>query len=316
MADQKSSTNLESYEALPYGNCLLPHIHPDRLATLATLFGMHPPPPERCRVLELGCADGANLIAMAQALPESEFLGVDFSASSIAEGQRVVTSAGLKNISMIHSNLLDLKTDAARYGFQFLTEADFPVCSSNIPTEAESWMEQWSRDAIQFGQYRDFLTNRMFRRSLLCRREIRLKDHPQPERLVDLHFSTKAQSVSNQPDFASRAEESFRAPDGSAFTTTDPLCKAAMVHLVEVNPRVVPFNALLLEARRLLGQNEPRFQRGKPVSPSSVAVDEARLLAGELFRIYSMNEHLVKLHACAPRMVVEVSEHPMARRNP
>lgn len=34
---------------------------PDRLAVLATLSGMTPAPVEDCRVLEIGCGDGANL---------------------------------------------------------------------------------------------------------------------------------------------------------------------------------------------------------------------------------------------------------------
>ena len=39
--------------------------HPDRLATIALLYGMAPRPVDRCRVLELGCGDGSNLIPMA-----------------------------------------------------------------------------------------------------------------------------------------------------------------------------------------------------------------------------------------------------------
>ena len=53
-----------SYDIFPYGNRTFPRTHPDLLATVATLFGMAPAPPEDCRVLELGCAGGANLIAI------------------------------------------------------------------------------------------------------------------------------------------------------------------------------------------------------------------------------------------------------------
>ena len=48
------------YDAVPYPGHPFAQTHPDRLATLATLFGLRPAPPERCRVLELGCGDGGQ----------------------------------------------------------------------------------------------------------------------------------------------------------------------------------------------------------------------------------------------------------------
>src|SRR5262245_50406828 len=44
------------YDEVPYASRPFPQTHPDHLAAVATLFGMEPPPVERCRVLELGCA--------------------------------------------------------------------------------------------------------------------------------------------------------------------------------------------------------------------------------------------------------------------
>jgi tRNA G46 methylase TrmB len=48
-------------------------------------------------VLELGCASGGNLIPMAYGLPESEFVGIDYAARQIAEGQAAVAALGLDN---------------------------------------------------------------------------------------------------------------------------------------------------------------------------------------------------------------------------
>lgn len=62
------------YDEVLYNNYALLHTHPNRLATLGKLFGLKPAPVERCRVLELGCGDGANLIPMAYSLPDSQFL--------------------------------------------------------------------------------------------------------------------------------------------------------------------------------------------------------------------------------------------------
>jgi len=45
-----------SYDLIPYQSHAYPQTHPDRLATLAHIFGLTPAPVTRCRVLELGCA--------------------------------------------------------------------------------------------------------------------------------------------------------------------------------------------------------------------------------------------------------------------
>src|SRR4051812_9881534 len=63
--------------------------HPSRLAVLGTLFGMSPAPIEHCRVLELGCGLGANLLPMAAALPGSTFTGIDLAARPIAQGEAI-----------------------------------------------------------------------------------------------------------------------------------------------------------------------------------------------------------------------------------
>src|SRR4051812_23249973 len=54
-----------SYDEVPYESHPYPQTHPSRLAAVATLFGLRPPPVETARVLELGCAAGGNLIPMA-----------------------------------------------------------------------------------------------------------------------------------------------------------------------------------------------------------------------------------------------------------
>ena len=74
------STQRTSYDEVPYESFPFPQTHPDHLATLGRLFAIQPPPLERCRVLELGCASGGNLIPMAVAMPQAEFFGVDLSA--------------------------------------------------------------------------------------------------------------------------------------------------------------------------------------------------------------------------------------------
>src|SRR5262249_46161253 len=82
-----------------------------------TLFGMTPAPVEHCRVLELGCNDGYNLIAMAYGLPQSQFVGVDLAERPIAKGQDTIKELQLSNISLHQLNLLDAPTHLGNFDF-------------------------------------------------------------------------------------------------------------------------------------------------------------------------------------------------------
>jgi SAM-dependent methyltransferase len=91
----------DSYEELPYPNFSFPHTHPDRLATIGSLFGFVPAPVDRCRVLELGCSAGGNLIPMAATLPHSEFVGIDFSETAVSNGVADIAALALTNIRLL-----------------------------------------------------------------------------------------------------------------------------------------------------------------------------------------------------------------------
>jgi methyltransferase-like protein/SAM-dependent methyltransferase len=104
----RSNSSSNSYDEVPYDSHPYMQTHPSRLSTVATLFGMNPPPLEKCRVLELGCASGGNIVPMAEGLPESWFVGVDYSARQIADGERMVRHSGLRNVSLRHASILDV----------------------------------------------------------------------------------------------------------------------------------------------------------------------------------------------------------------
>lgn len=111
---------LTSYDVVPYESYPYAQTHPDRLATVAALLGLKPAPVGRCRVLELGCAAGGNLLPMAVALPESRFLGIDLSARQVAEGQATLEALGLTNVELWHLSILDVDD---RMG-----EFDYVIC--------------------------------------------------------------------------------------------------------------------------------------------------------------------------------------------
>src|SRR4051794_20005030 len=114
MPDQPSTT----YDEMPYINAAFPQTHPDRLATLARMMGMSPPDVETCRVLELGSASGDNLIPMALALPNAQFLGIDLSARQTEQGQLIVKTLGLGNIELRQADIA--RVDASYGKFDYI----------------------------------------------------------------------------------------------------------------------------------------------------------------------------------------------------
>lgn len=101
------------YHTIPYSTWPRFHSHPDRLASVATLFGMQPAPVRSCRVLEMGCGNGGNLIPMAYYLPESRFTGVDLADRAVDTGRRAVEALGLQNIEL---HAADLRSIDESYG--------------------------------------------------------------------------------------------------------------------------------------------------------------------------------------------------------
>ena len=97
---------LKSMDLTPREPRPLQMTQPDVLAVTAALAGLSPAPVTKCRVLELGCGVGGNLLPMAQGLPESTFFGIDPSASAIARAEKTAAGAGLKNIRFEARDLL------------------------------------------------------------------------------------------------------------------------------------------------------------------------------------------------------------------
>jgi SAM-dependent methyltransferase len=123
---------LTGYDRVPYPGHPFPQTHPDRLATVATLFGLAPAPPGACRVLELGCGDGGNLVPMAYGLPGSTFCGIDLSGRAIERARRLAGALGLENVRFAHGDLR-----AARGEFDYV-----------IAHGVYSWIEPAARDVL------------------------------------------------------------------------------------------------------------------------------------------------------------------------
>jgi methyltransferase-like protein len=120
---------------------------------LGRLFGVQTPALASCRVLELGCASGGNLIPMALALPAAEFLGVDLSSVQVGQGQQLIADLGLANVRLLPMSITGVD--------ERLGEFDYILCHgvySWVPNEVQEKIlaicaQQLSAQGIAYVSY-------------------------------------------------------------------------------------------------------------------------------------------------------------------
>lgn len=78
---------------------------PDRMAAIATLFGLTPADPATAHVLDAACGDGANLLPWAVRYPRARFVGCERSATLLARAREAAAELGLANVELIEGDV-------------------------------------------------------------------------------------------------------------------------------------------------------------------------------------------------------------------
>lgn len=92
--------------------------HPGTMAAAARCGGVPAPAlPESCKLLEVGCASGHNLLPLAVRFPESRFVGIDFSDTAIRKARRHAEALGLKNVTFEHADLCEWRPAAEDFDY-------------------------------------------------------------------------------------------------------------------------------------------------------------------------------------------------------
>ena len=152
------------YDEVPYDGAAQVLSHANRLASMALLFGLHPAPPENCRVLDIGCAAGENLIPMAESLPGSEFVGFDYSEKEISLGQAVIAATGLPNVRLQHGDILAPPEDLGQFDYIVahgiyswvpapVREALLRLCKSSLSAEGVAYISYNTMPGSHFKNY-------------------------------------------------------------------------------------------------------------------------------------------------------------------
>lgn len=105
------------YDAVDYPGHPFADTHPARTGAIGVVRGLDPAPIRHCRVLELGCGDGANLIPMAHALPDATFVGIDLARRAIHRGRAAADELGLRNVALHAIDLMDAPQDLGTFDY-------------------------------------------------------------------------------------------------------------------------------------------------------------------------------------------------------
>jgi len=110
----------DPYDLLPYHGVAIPPTRPEHLALCSWIYGGPLPRRRGYSVLEIGCAEGSNLLPLAFYRPDITALGVDRSRLQIAEARSAVDSLGLENVRFECLDLRELADQQTESPFDFI----------------------------------------------------------------------------------------------------------------------------------------------------------------------------------------------------
>jgi len=134
MQSRETENQLNTYDQVPYPSYPLPQTHPRHLETIATLLGLEPPSSNNCRVLELGCGNGGNLIPMASSSSKCRLIGIDSSAKQIEIGKRRIELVELTNIELIHRSIEEIDDAFGQFDY-ILCHGVFSWVSQSVQSD-------------------------------------------------------------------------------------------------------------------------------------------------------------------------------------
>lgn len=136
-----------SFEDVPYEGRVIHSARPESIAVEAWLRGIRVRHPGKARILELGCAEGANAGGIAYHLADATVVAVDYSRRHIDEARAMKDQLGLDNLTLHCASIAELP-DAVGGDF------DYILCHGVL-----SWVPEDVREAI-FACLRDRLAPR------------------------------------------------------------------------------------------------------------------------------------------------------------
>lgn len=181
--------------------------------------------------------------------------------------------------------LHEFAEQAQSRGLQYLGDASFSsMLPLNLPDDIAATLNEISRHQLALEQYRDFLLNRMFRQSLLCRDDVSLTRHIDNTVIAGLAFR----------GLLSRGEDGWSVPraGGMRRPVTDRDITAVLDTLAGAAPACLGFDAL---------------QAAVNGGPAGTALDRDRL-AAILLTLFAHDA--IEMRTWVPEVARTVPERP------
>jgi len=108
---------MTTYEQKPYRTVARPESHPERLSAIARSMDLPASNPDSCRVLELGCGTGGNILPWAERYAESTFTAIDNASNHIDVAQHTAQQMNLRNIEFRVDDISSCSLKKASYDY-------------------------------------------------------------------------------------------------------------------------------------------------------------------------------------------------------
>jgi methyltransferase-like protein/2-polyprenyl-3-methyl-5-hydroxy-6-metoxy-1,4-benzoquinol methylase len=148
---KEAVVSARAYDEVPYSSYPFSQTNPILLQGIGKIFGLNAPDPRKARILEIGCAAGNNILAIAAMYPESRCVGFDYSARQIELGLNTVKELGIGNIELKHLSALDVNKDFGQFDYIIchgvlswvppeVQEKILEICSTNLTPDGIAYV--------------------------------------------------------------------------------------------------------------------------------------------------------------------------------
>lgn len=142
---------------------------------------------------------------------------------------------------------------ARKHQLQFLSESNLAsMITSNLPPKAAEALTKLTNDIHHRSQYTDFVTNRMFRQTILCRQGAGLNRNIDPSRIDSARFSGSFRPEEGAQDLSPEVESVFKCMNGRKLQTKHPALKALLQSLADAFPASLSIPEIAKEVEKKL----------------------------------------------------------------
>ncbi len=186
-----------------------------------------------------------------------------------------------------------------KHDLAFVCEAEpSDMLDKGLSDEAIKILDSLSGTPTERTQYRDLITGRRFRSSLICKASQLPTTSPKLEEIDRSYISTQLTSTEDAR-FDDNSAVRFDSASGNNLKLNHPLTKFVLIHLERVRPETPSFENLIEAARTTLGDDH-------------VNAEHIDRLRGFLIQLFLAG--FIKLHSLNLGLNRDISEHPIASK--